>query len=775
MKSKVLFSALLGGFVLASCTADETLVSAPGSQESPIKFSVSLENDALTKAEVTSGMKVNFEAGDLMSLFHGISNPTTALTDYQNAIYEGSAQDGQAFEFTTKSMVLPGGAIMVYPADTIFVNKGNAAPVITIPTEQNAKTKELTPHMSEVLNIGAYNEDSNEGTAGYGKYYGIVLKRVGTTLKLTADLENTEAINSLDVEPLKVTSMELNAEDASSNGVFTTAISVKNSTTAVTSAIKADYPIWDTQSTVDLTTAPTARPGVTPSAATLTTTDLTDNAAIFTLLPTMTGKTANDASVVVKTNYGKVTLDDATATVWTKSGAADATVLAGINDILIKTLTDAPATSVFAGQKVAGYGQRGIKVDVEDLDMDGLHITDENHLMDALTVYDAIANEAAVTWILDGNEDGEFVMNAEAAAAYEARVADEDNSISFKRNRTDADKTCDVVKFVATELTEVPAVLKFVGETPSSPVAQDKPSVVLVGPWKYTNDDKAFTLISDITVAEDATLQVSGTVGATASYLANFSIINNGAITVDGTTDLALSLTNNGSINIPEGAQLFVAGDNVTLTNDATALNEFGTISNEGNLGIRENATSGVINNYGYIKQENEDAYTYVTNNATASANFANAFSATNKIGTIELNGTGNVNTTVADANRQGFIKVTTTAATVNNDAVGTVANYVVITGDCTTYSATAENVKYVDVQSSKRVVFNVGTSTEAYELTGLVVGANYSINIPVAKNVEVTTTYLKGYIYYAGEFISTNFGGYLGTADNNNVIYQGQ
>ena len=424
MKSKVLFSALLGGFVLASCTADETLVSAPGSQKSPIKFSVSLENDALTKADITSDMKVNFEAGDLMSLFHGISDPTTALTGYQNAIYEGSAQDGQAFEFTTKSMVLEGGAIMVYPADTTFANKGTAAPVITIPTEQNAKTKELTPHMSEVLNIGAYVEDSSEGTAGYGKYYGIVLKRVGTTLKLTADLENTDAINSLPVEPLKVTRVKMRALDASNQGVFTTGIPVKNSGVTVNSDIKADYPIWNTQSTVDLINA--------TSFHALITTDLSENAAVFTLLPT--SKQAVNAEVIVSTNYGKVKLGK-DAEVWTKSGAADATVLAGINDILSKTLTDAPATSVFAGQRVAGYGQRGIKVDVEDLDMDGLHITDENHLMDALTVYDAIANEAAVTWILDGNEDGEFVMNAEAAAAYEARVADEDNNIKFKRNR----------------------------------------------------------------------------------------------------------------------------------------------------------------------------------------------------------------------------------------------------------------------------------------------------------------------------------------------------
>lgn len=796
MKSKVLFSALLGGFVLASCTADETLVSAPGSsQESPIKFSVSLDNDALTKADVTSDMKVNFEAGDLMSLFHGISNPAADLTGYQNAIYEGSAQDGEAFQFTTKSMVQAGGAIMVYPADTTFANGGSAAPVITIPTEQNARTKELTPHMSEVLQIDGYNPDSNEGTAGYGKYYGIVLKRVGTTLKLTADLQNTNAINSLDVEPLKVTSMELNATDGG-NDAFTTAISIKYGTNAVSSTIKEEYPIWSQQSEVDLTNVPSPLPvGVTSAkAGTLTTTDVTDNAAIFTLLPQMTSVEADDASVVVNTNYGKVTLDDDTETVWSGGSDGEVTVLDGIKYILAHTLTTAPATSVFAGQQVAGYGQREIAVDVNDLDMDGLHITDENHLLDALTVYDAVANNVPVKWILDGNEDGEFVMHAEAAAAYEARVADEDNDIYFVRNReAGSDKVCTAVRLVAAEgtTTEVPAVLKFEGQNVPVPptvttgrVADDKVSIILEGAWTYSAN-KALTLVRDITVDEESSLQISGTVGATLTNCANFSIINNGAMRVSGTTDLALNLTNNGSITIPRDGQLFVAGTSTTLTNDATSLTEYGTISNAGNLGVRANAASAVINNYGYIKQENVDAYTYVTNNATTSASFASAFNASsNKMGTIELYGTGNVNTTVAG--NQGFIKVITNAATVGNAEVGTLANYVVITGACSTYNATAANVEYVEVQSSQRVVFAAGSAaTTTYSLTGLVVDANYSINIPTGVTVSINdggtggtpagSTYLKGYIYHAGTFTCSDYDGYFGTTNSNNVIYQGQ
>jgi len=756
MRSKFLFTALMGGLALASCTADEE-ITQPLSQESPIQFSVAFdETDKATRAEITSNMKVNFEAGDLMSLFHGVnwSNITSGFTSYQNAIYEGSAKDGQAFTFTTKSMVLEGGAIMVYPADTTFANKGNAAPVLEIPVAQNAQTKELTPHMSEILSIPTY--DANEdNTAGYGKNYEIILKRVGTTLKLTSNLKNTNDINSLNVTPLKVAKVELKATKTG-NGLFTTKISVANPATQIN---KTEYPLWKYQSTVD-------QENVSAQSETLSTTDITDNAAIFTLLPTKTetsvAQQADEANVTVYTNYGTVTLNK-DAEVWSKSGATAQKVLEGINFILANTLTDAPATSVFAGQKVAGYAQRSIDVDVKNIDMDGLHITDEQHLMDALTVYDAIADDAEVTFYLDGDKNGEFVLNADAAAAYEARIADEDNNISFKRSQ-ETGTVCTTLKFVSTVETEVPSVIM---KPVATATGTDKVDVKLVGSWKFTAKNN-YELISNLIVDKNATMKLAGTVDAKLTSSNGFSIINNGTVNVEGTVEMKLPLTNNGTINIPEGAEFFVNGA-VNLTNEATSLEEYGKIYNAGNLGIRQGLT-GEIRNYGFIQQMNANAYTYVTNNATGTG-FTAAFNkSNNKIGTILLFETGNYNTVVK--NNQGFIKVITTAAKVDKDKVGDFANYVVIAGDCTECTYAGDANKYIEVQSNKRVVFNTNIT-----IKGLVIDEGYSINIPKGKTLTATTTYLKGRIYNAGTLTTTDYDGYLGGAatDNANVIYSGQ
>ena len=172
MKSKLLFGALLGSIALASCNADEDF-SASSVQESPIKFTVSLETangeTPLTKAILTDKFKINFENNDLMSLFHGVTVDASAgdqkqtMVSYQNAIYAGTAEDGNAFSFTTKSMVLEGKAIMVYPADTTFVNgAGTNAPKVSIARDQDENTVKLMPYMSEVLDIVG----RTDGTAG---------------------------------------------------------------------------------------------------------------------------------------------------------------------------------------------------------------------------------------------------------------------------------------------------------------------------------------------------------------------------------------------------------------------------------------------------------------------------------------------------------------------------------------------------------------------------------------------------------------------------------
>lgn len=749
MKSKFLFGALLGSIALASCTADEELNSPAVSQESPIKFAVSLEGSdgmpILTRADMTSDFGLNFEAGDLMSLFHGIADVSSSLTGYQNAIYEGSAKDGEAFVFTTKSMVLEKGAIMVYPADTAFTNSGSAAPVITIPENQDARTKELTPYMSELLTIGSYNEPSTENTAGYGKKYDIILKRVGTTLILTTVPSNTDKIDGLGVSPLKVSSIEMNASDA-----FTTSISVKYN--ADTPYRNSEFSLWTKVSDVDVDNATVANA--------LTTTDITDNYnAVFTLLPAKTGTIISSANVVIKTNYGKVTLEDVKGDIWGKTATTvtyDKTVTEGIQEVLNNTWTNA-TTGSFIGEKIGKFGKRSIQADMSTLDMDGLHITDQQHLIDALKVYDAIANDATVNFFLDGDENGEFVMDAEATAAYEARVADAENKITFKLS-TDPATQCDAVKFVSTTETEVPTALKFGTATP----------VKFAGLWKYS-DSKTFDYIASLEVVEGATMTMTNMITATATNPATTAITNNGTVNISGATTLKLNMTNNGVIDIPVGAEFLMNG--AELTNNATSLEVYGKIDNAGSLGVQSN-TSGKINNYGYITQKNADAYTYVSTNASTGKTFADAFAADAKIGTIELFGTGNVNTVVASTGLPGFIKVITNVTSVTQAEVGEYANYVEITGACTACGTLPTTVKYVEVKSSARVVW----TTAAFTLTGLIVDDGYSLNIPRGSVVTATTTYLKGRIYNAGTFNCTDFDGYLGGAstDANNVIVGG-
>ncbi|MEI3240786.1 MAG: hypothetical protein V8S32_12570 [Lachnospiraceae bacterium] len=180
----------------------------------------------------------------------------------------------------------------------------------------------------------------------------------------------------------------------------------------------------------------------------------------------------------------------------------------------------------------------------------------------------------------------------------------------------------------------------------------------------------------------------------------------------------------------------------------------YGKIDNAGILGVQSN-TSGKINNYGYITQKNADAYTYVSTNASTGKTFADALAVDAKIGTIELFGTGNVNTVVASTGLPRFVKVITNVTSVTQAEVGEYANYVGITGACTACGClTNYTVKYVEVKSSARVVW----TTAAFTLTGLIVDDGYSLNIPRGSVVTATTFYLKGRIYNAGTLHSYRF-----------------
>lgn len=759
MKSKLLFGALLGSVALASCNADEDLATSQA-QKSPIKFTVSLEtangDTPSTKAILTDKFKINFENNDLMSLFHGATvdasaaNSEQTITGYQNAIYAGTAEDGKTFSFTTKSMVLKDGAIMVYPADTAFVNNGTNAPIVSIAQHQDENTVKLMPYMSEVLDIKGYEESAGANTAGYDKYYPVVLKPIGSVLALQIDPTNADRINNLGVAELKVTKAKLGA----TNNIFTTGLHVKATEVAIgyqgNDALIAS--LWNKASNVDLTDAKMTLVNE------LTTTNVSNDKAVFTLLPAKTSIDGAGAAVTINTNYGKVVLAE-TEEVWVKGTEAAVSVENGLVGVLDNTwVAPSIASPNFGKEATGGLFNRKITADMSTLDMDGLHITDQQHLLDALKVYDAIAKDATVTFYLDGDAKGEFVMEAAAAAAYEARVANDQNKITFELSTETATK-CKAVKFVSTTETEVPAVLKF--GTTAAPIK-------FAGLWKYS-ESKTLEFVASLEFVEGATLTMTNGIAAVATSPESVTITNNGTVNISGETDLALSMDNNGTINIPAEAKFFMNG--AVLTNKAKSLAVYGKIYNAGRLGVRTEPSTGKINNYGYIKQENAEAYTYVSTNAVGSG-FAEAFAdETNEIGTIELFETGNVNTVVATGGEAGFIKVITTAASVGIDEVGTKANYVVITGDCNSLGNIPETVKYVDIQSSSSVVWNTTGKTHL----GLIVGKGYELNIPKESSVSITTAYVKGYIYRAGTLTCNDYAGYLGgtDADKANIIAQ--
>ncbi len=753
MKSKLLFGALLGSIALASCTADDDLATSSG-KVSPIKFSVAMEGgngvSSLTRAEVTNGFKLNFEKGDLLSLFHG---GDATLKSYQNAIYEGSSADGSAFEFTTKSMVLKGTAIMVYPADTAFVNDGTAAPVIKIDAVQTAKTKELMPYMSEVLTIAQYDEKKGSNVAGYDKDYAIVLKQVASTLSLTTVPSGTEKIDNLGVSPLAVSSVAMSTTANS----FNTSLSVAATTTVPTS--NSTYPLWTGVSDVDLASA--------AATTELSTTDIKDNySAVFTLLPTGSTVNAAGAKFVIQTNYGKVSLDDSNDKIWGKTAATinyDKKVSEGIADVLANTWI-ANTSGTFKNEKVGGLFRRSIKADMSKLDMDGLHVKNAAHLIDALKVYDAIKDvqKSNVNFILDGDANGKFVMTPAAAAAYAAHLDMTGKTMTFTPC-TVVGEACTKVVFNSTELTEVPANIQFASSIP----------VELTGVWKYTKVDKNFKGVSTLSVESTATIQLLSTIGVkTGSEKPSF--INNGTATVAGITYLQdLAMVNNGTITIPADAEFRVKS---TLVNEATSLKAYGKILNSGVLAtVNGDGTSVYINNYGYIKQVASTAKTYITGNQTTTANFASAFSSsTNKFGTLELFNKDDNNYSVSNAANKGFIMITTTDASVTAEKIGVEANYVKITGDCTACyltSAASARLKYVEIASNKEVVWTTETAT-AFD--GLIVPAGSKLNIKKDNSVTVNNaTFLKGTIYQGGAFTPTSFTGYLGgvATDSNNVI----
>ena len=756
MKTKYLFSALLGGALLASCSMDDELdtkLASQGSNLSAPVFTLHFDESDETRATMDSSAKLTFEAEDLFSLYHGLPVALSSLDTYENAIYEGTG-DGENFDIATKSMVKKGMAIMVFPAD--LENLGSEATggenkelKITIKKAQTFDTRDNTPFMSEFIKIDApAATDGTSAEAGYGKHYDIYLKPVAATLLL--DLNGLKFADNLTTgaNELKINKVEL--VSTKENGL-TTEVKIKDGATAPHSNDK--YKSWSSVSEIE---------AVETENKSITTTDIRNGIATFTLFPASSSYDG-EYDIKIHTNYGVASISTEVETTegFLVNGETKQSVNEGLMEILKPSVTGETGcwsksktkTSKFYGEKVGKAYRRSLTGTVTQLKMNGMHIENEDVLVDIVNVIKAMNSSEVITLKLDGENGGEkFVMTAGAGKGLEAyeTAINLTNAVKFVYC-TEPGETCKkvVLKNTADAAAVIPTDLAFEG---SGNVVE------LAGKWAFSsnqNDEYSYTNVSFLTVAADGILILNGNVEAIEGL--SSPIVNNGNINVTANTVLKQSITNNGYFTIDANVRINMAGDGI-LTNNVTPaagsnaadVNKAsrGKIDNSGVLGISED-TNAKIHNYGVIYAKN-GSYTLLSTNASSTTSLTSAFSATNVYGIIELSGTPLAVEILSE--EKGFIK---RIKEKDSDSVDG-ANYVVLNGDCTELSK--GGLKYVEINASAVTLkYANGDNRPKTDWSALIVSGNSVVTIPanntVDMNSESSVTVVKGTIVRGGAF----------------------
>ena len=788
MKQKYLLSMLVGGAMLTACSVDDDLNLSPvveGVDSAAPVFTVSFDDeDPLTRAKWgESGKKVTFENKDLLSLYYG----GVETSGYGNAIYKGTEGEDGKLTFNTSSMVTKGTAIMIYPADTTMSwSKNTGAPVIKVSNVQDKNTKISTPYMSEILTIKEWTDmgeaekagktDEANMTEGYGRQYDIIMKRAADILSLK--LVPTE-LKLTGVPDIDIKGVEFVAKSA----VFTTEIAV-TAASGVSVNKANDYKLWTGSSTLDVENIITKEKNLSTIDV-----DKATNIATFTLLPAKDFDFGEDGIILVHTTYGDVTIDKTTEKVCpngnpdTKDEKPFLTAQEMVNFVMGRVWTkNNTATNTFyneyLGKHITGLE---MNVDLKKVEMSGMHVENEDELMVALKVYRQLKPEGDVNLILDGAKEGtyegEFFMSEETWKEVAKELADDNSKISL--SLCNGDHACSAVVLESKEAAaeEVPE-LQIKGYAPlTTTTNQTTPvKVRLVGNWTYNCPDDNPTTATKDESKKDLTGIGTLSVQDSIVFKNNVNAANNIEIIIEktagagvsGTVTLGQALTNHGEIWITEGTdKLTVAGGGKLENREATGsgvdgFSVGGKIYNAGTLAIVD-GTGGKIDNYGLIKVTSENARTLISNNgqyttqqnATAETLFKTQFSSNNRIGTIELfDNEGSHDNTSVDG-QQGFIKWFV-SETVTADNTGSIANYIVIKGNCTSVESIGEKVKYLEINNNtgKEVVFN---NDEDLELDGLIVRQGKSANIPKSTTLTTEVLYLKGEITKAGTFTYNN------------------
>lgn len=842
MNKKLLFG-IMSLAALAACTNDDfESQQQVAEQTSPIQFEVVNANAAMRAS--MNGDKIAWSAadGDLFTLYHG----NITAVGYQNATYKAE-MDGAAAKLTTPSMIKAGKAIMVWPVDTTFANDGSAASVnISIPAEQKNIENNI-PYVSDVINITADAFATNAQTAayntsGYARKYPIYMRPMASQLTIKADYANTDAaINALatgtdPIAPIEVTSIDL----SNSGTKYTTKIALE-----FTAASSTETARWNAAEPNN------AWSDVVSCAATATTQVQTLTAKDKCLLSGNTGckflilpKSVGDANsqVVVNTTYGKVviagtgTAYDATelGDAWyrfigaattaasgeTKSATAETSgdnagkykTTASVKDGMTQTFTAIdgsvapPSDTYVAGEYIGGSVTRYVKVLLSHLDMDGLHVKDDDQLYDAVRVWKELGLPS-VTVNLDGNATtGEFEISQKTIKKINDLNAAAAAGKSFSvQPCKDAGEVCNTIVIKDGGEVQDIAFIKYNDVNDNSTLDTGENADVVL-----KNETTAWTLkatVTPITATSAKTVKIGdgvakiinkGTlVSSATATIATFNATgtqNNIELQNDGTWNITggdltvqFNVTNYGTVNIASGAEYHQDITNgttaTTFVNDATTLPErfgvaspeIGQINNSGVFGVTGNTSvKGIINNYGLIEHLLASAKTLITNNAIGTGFGAAFAAASNKIGRINLKWDNKDEEFVSISNgagsTQGFVSVTVdgevSSLGTSAGALGAYVNYIIIKSGVSEIQALDAQYKYVEIadKNNAEISWKTGT-TSSY--TGLIILSPVNI----ARGTSVTasgSTYLKAKVYVGGSFTPSNYVGYYGDTSAN-------
>jgi len=858
--NKKLLLGIMSLAALAACTNDDLeskTVAGASEATSPIQFEVINNTEAGTRAEMNGNSIVWSAAdGDLFTLYHGGTLTGTALSGYQNATYTAVANEGAPATLTTPSMIKDGRAIMVWPADTTFYAATSGNLTVKIPeTLENVENN--IPYASDLLTIqpyAAYSETATAPaiptaykTAGKDRKYAVYMRPMASQLILKADYAGTDAvINALatgddPIDPIALTSVEINDPAASLTKEIDLSFAVPTASQGTNWKNVANN-VWTEVTAFDLSSA--------VKAGKLTTKCINGiESAKFLMLPQNSigaGGLAG-ASIVVNTIYGKVVINAANyggytgdfATAWyrymapgagvtygetettTAGTGSDAgkvrytqNVETGLAQVIdaFSTNTTTKATSVVVGEPTGAVGTRYVKVLLNKLDMDGLHVKTDKQLYDAVRVWKKIgADGVDVTVKLDGDADGNFEISQKTIAKINeinAELAEETTPRKFYVTACHVGgEACTKIvitgggavknmDFIVNTTAAADVVLK-AGETwnwAASTIGGKKAFTVDATACGITN------IINKGTFVNDATAKLAIYNNATTpAQVTTIPFVNDGKWDITaGTLNVQFDVTNNGELNIAKGAQYRQDGLGNDFTNEATTLPErffmndpsvpaatkatfveqIGVVNNKG---VFATVNGADIYNYGLIEHADDDAKTYITSQQNG-LGFGALYGPANKMGRINLpySNKNEDNISINAAANQGFVSVTVTSANAPADkkldvsTVGQYVNYVIINSGVEQITNVNAQVQYVEIADENNTEiawmprFNAKTGLPIpYAYTGLAVLSDVNIKLNTIVNVS-GSTYIAADMYVGGNFTPTTYNGYFGNTATN-------